>query len=103
MMQDTCHPHTASPVLRIYHIRLKGHLDRRWTGWFGELVISLERDGNTLLTGPIVDQAELYGLLKRVRDTGMQLLSVNCLESNQCDAAERPASDAAPSEEHETL
>lgn len=51
-----------------YVIRLKGHLDERWVEWFEGLVITLEENGDTLLTGPVVDQAELHGLLKTVRD-----------------------------------
>jgi hypothetical protein len=61
----------------LYEIRLKGHLDDRWGDWFGGLTITLEDNGDTLLTGPVVDQAALHGLLKRVRDLGMPLLSVN--------------------------
>jgi hypothetical protein len=59
-----------------YEIRLKGHLDDRWADWFEGLTITLEEDGTTLLTGPVVDQAALHGLLKRVRDLGIPLLSV---------------------------
>lgn len=62
---------------KIYQIRLKGHLSRQWADWFEGLTITLEEDGNTLLTGPVVDQAALHGLLKKVRDLGMPLLSVN--------------------------
>jgi len=62
-----------------YEIRIKGHLDDRWAGWFEGLTITLEEDGDTLLTGPVIDQAALHGLLKRVRDLGMPLLSVNCI------------------------
>ena len=61
----------------IYQIRIKGHLGPQWTEWFGGLTITLEDDDATLLTGPVVDQAALHGLLKRVRDLGMPLLSVN--------------------------
>ena len=57
-------------------IRIKGHLDRRWTGWFEGLTITPEDNGETLLTGPVVDQAAPHGLLKKVRDLGMPLLSV---------------------------
>ena len=68
-----------------YEIRLKGHLGSQWTDWFGGLTITLEANGDTLLTGPVVDQAALYGLLKRVRDLGMPLLSVNRVEPEQAD------------------
>jgi len=64
----------------LYEIRLKGHLDDQWSDWFGGLTITLEEDGNTLLTGPVVDQAALHGLLKKVRDLGMPLVSVNPVE-----------------------
>jgi hypothetical protein len=60
----------------VYQVRLKGHLDRHWADWFGGLAITLEENGETLLTGPVVDQAALYGLLKRVRDVGLPLVSV---------------------------
>ena len=60
----------------LYEIRIKGHLDGRWADWFGGLTIKLEDNGDTLLTGPVVDQAALHGLLKKVRDLGMPLLSV---------------------------
>ena len=60
-----------------YEIRLKGHLDDRWAEWFEGLTITLEENGDTLLTGPVTDQAALYGLLKKVRDLGMPLVSVN--------------------------
>ncbi len=64
----------------IYQIRIRGHLRPEWTDWFGGLAVTLEEDGDTLLTGRVVDQAELYGLLKKVRDLGMPLLSVNRIE-----------------------
>ena len=59
-----------------YEIRLKGHLDNRWSDRFEGLTITLEEDGNTLLSGPVADQAALHGLLKKVRDLGMPLISV---------------------------
>ncbi len=64
----------------IYQIRIKGHLDPRWTEWFGGLTITLEDNGDTLLTGPVVDQAALHGLLRKVRDLGMRLISVTSIE-----------------------
>ena len=67
----------------IYEIRIKGHLGQQWTDWFGGLTITQEDNGNTLLTGPVVDQAALHGLLKKVRDLGMPLLSVNRVQINE--------------------
>lgn len=59
-----------------YQIRIKGHLGLGWTEWFEGMTIMLEENGDTLLTGPVVDQAALHGLLRKVRDLGMPLLSV---------------------------
>src|SRR5438067_13695894 len=67
----------------VYQIRIKGHLGREWTDWFGGLSITLEDNGDTLLTGPVVDQAALYGVLKKVRDVGMPLLSVIEVQFNE--------------------
>jgi hypothetical protein len=64
----------------LYEIRIKGHLGDRWSDWFGGLTITLEDNGDTLLTGPVVDQAALHGLLKKVRDLGMPLVSVSPVE-----------------------
>jgi hypothetical protein len=61
----------------IYQIRVKSHLGSEWTDWFEGLTITQEESGDTLLTGPVVDQAALHGLLKKVRDLGMALVSVN--------------------------
>ena len=71
-----------------YEIRIKGHLDSQWTDWFEGLTITLEEDGDTLLTGPVVDQAALHGLLKKVRDLGMPLVSVSPAQPGQVDASD---------------
>jgi len=76
----------AQPL--VYQIRIKGHLGRQWTDWFGGLTITLEDNGETLLTGPVVDQAALHGLLKKVRDVAMPLLSVNRVKPGQADASD---------------
>ena len=72
----------------VYQIRIKGHLGQQWTDWFGGLTLTLEEGGNTLLTGPVIDQAALYGLLKKVRDLSMPLLSVNSVEPEREDVSD---------------
>jgi hypothetical protein len=59
----------------VYQIRLEGHLGPQWADWFGGLSITLEDNGDTLLTGPVLDQAALHGLLRKVRDLGIPLIS----------------------------
>jgi hypothetical protein len=71
-----------------YQIRIKGHLSRQWTEWFEGLTITLEENGDTLLTGPVVDQAALHGLLKKVRDLGMPLISVNSVGPGRQDKSD---------------
>ena len=71
----------------VYQIRLEGHLGRHWTDWFEGLTITLEDNGETLLTGPVVDQAALYRLLRKVRDLGMPLLSLKRVESEETDVS----------------
>jgi hypothetical protein len=74
----------------VYQIRIKGHLGREWTDWFGGLAITLEDNGETLLTGPLIDQAALHGLLRKVRDLGVPLLSVNRVKPGEAEAKARP-------------
>jgi hypothetical protein len=63
-----------------YEVRVKGHLAGRWAAWFDGLTLTPENDGTTLIEGPVVDQAALHGLLQKVRDTGMPLVSVEHVE-----------------------
>ena len=81
-------PKTDPGQEKVYQIRIKGHLDDRWADWFGGLTITLEDNGDTLLTGSVVDQAALHGLLRKVRDLGMSLISVMSVEPNQADTSE---------------
>ncbi len=71
---------------KVYQIRIKGHLRSQWKEWFEGLTITIEEDGNTLLTGSLIDQASLHGILKKVRDLGMPLLSVNIVGDNLQDS-----------------
>ena len=64
----------------LYEIRIKGHLGARWSDQFGGLTITLEDNGDTLITGSVIDQAALHGLLRKVRNLGLPLLSVNRVE-----------------------
>jgi hypothetical protein len=70
----------------VYQIRITGHLGRTWTDWFEGLAITLQDNGDTLLTGPVVDQAALHGVLKKVRDLGMPLVSVTRVRPGETDA-----------------
>lgn len=79
-------PDPSQPM--IYQIRLRGHLGRQWSDWFEGLSITLEENGDSLLTGPVVDQAALHGLLRKVRDLGLPLISVIRLPSVQAGAAD---------------
>lgn len=67
----------------LYQIRIKGHLGPQWTDWFGGLTITLEDNGETLLTGPVADQATLYGLVRTVRDSGLSLISITRAQTDQ--------------------
>ena len=74
---------TDTPQPMIYQIRIGSHLGSLWSEWFEGLVVSQADNGDTLLTGPVVDQAALHGLLKRVRDLGLTLVSVNPVEESR--------------------
>jgi hypothetical protein len=76
-------PETNPNQPMIYQIRIKGHLERRWSDWFEGMSITLEDNGETLITGPVVDQAALHGLVKKVRDLGLPLISVNRVDPGQ--------------------
>jgi hypothetical protein len=67
----------------VYHIRIKGHLGPQWADWFEGLTITLDGNGDTLLAGPVVDQAALHGLLRNVRDLGLPLISVTHVEPGE--------------------
>jgi hypothetical protein len=71
-----------------YQIRVKGHLNRGWTDWFEGLSVTLEDNGDTLLTGTVVDQAALHGLLRKVRDLGIPLISVSPVDASRLDASD---------------
>ena len=87
-MANTPNPTTDPHQRMIYQIRIQGHLGTEWTDWFEGLTITLEDNGDTLLTGPVADQAALHGLLKKVRDLGVILLAVNRVEPRPAGAAE---------------
>jgi len=77
MKSDKVNTNTDPDQSMIYQIRLKGCLAGQWSEWFGGMIVTLEESGDTLLTGPVKDQAALHGLLKQVRDLGIPLISVN--------------------------
>jgi hypothetical protein len=87
-LSNKINPKTDPSQPVVYQIRIKGQLDSQWTDWFEDLTITLVDNGDTLLTGPVIDQAALHGLLKKVRDLGMPLLSVCPLEPGQTDASD---------------
>lgn len=78
-MSNAPDPTQNSDHAVIYQIRIEGQLGPQWAAWFEGLTVTLEPEGTTLLSGPVVDQTALYGLLKKVRDLGMPLLAVNAL------------------------
>ena len=86
-MSETNRATEADDKPGLYEIRIKGHLDNRWADWFDGLTITLEDNGNTRLTGPVIDQAALHGLLRKVRDLGLPLVSVFHVDSKQADGS----------------
>ena len=72
----------------IYQFKLKGQLSQQWLNWFEGLIVTLEEDGNTLLSGTVVDQSALHGILKKIRDLGMPLLSMNSVETGAQDVSD---------------
>ena len=66
-------------MITTYKIRIKGHLDQRWADWFGDLTLTQQPDGTTVLDGPVVDQAALFGILTKIHNLGMPLLEVHRL------------------------
>lgn len=82
-MSETSTGHQHNPGR--YEIRLKGHLDSRWAAWFDGLNLTNESDGTTVIHGPVVDQAALHGLLQKLRDTGLPLVSVAQVEPDHAD------------------
>ena len=82
----TLEPDPGQPM--VYQIRLTGHLGSQWKEWFGGLAITLEDNGDTLLSGPVVDQAALHSLLKKVRDLGIPLISVSPVDASRLDASD---------------
>ena len=82
-MSETSSPIKDHSEPELYEIRVRGHLDARWVNLFEGLAITLEKNGDTLLTGPVIDQAALHGLLKKVRDLGLPLVSVIPVQFNE--------------------
>ena len=87
-MSNKLNPSADPDQPMIYQIRLKGQLGQQWAASFEGLTLTLEENGDTLLTGPVTDQAALHGLLRKVRDLGLSLLSVNRVEPGQANGSD---------------
>lgn len=87
-MSNQLNPEADPSQPMMYQIRLKGHLGQQWAASFEGLILTLDANGDTLLTGLVTDQAALYGLLRKVRDLGVLLLSVTRLEAGQANASD---------------
>jgi hypothetical protein len=79
-MMHESHPNRATDQPAIYQIILQGHLSSQWSDWFEGFTITLDERGQTILVGPVLDQPALHGLLKKIRDLGIPLISVNRLD-----------------------
>ncbi len=77
VMSNTLNPEADPSQPMVYQIRVQGHLGSQWSDWFGGLAVQRQEDGTTVLVGPVVDQAALYGVIIRIRDLGLSLLSVS--------------------------
>jgi hypothetical protein len=82
-MTNNLNPTTDFTSPLVYEIKVEGHLGDQWADWFGGATITLEGNGDTLITRPVIDQAALYGLLKKVRDLGMPLVSVKRVQPSE--------------------
>jgi len=78
-------------VISGYRLRVNGHLDQHWSSWFGDLTLTHEEDGTTCLTGAVADQAQLHGLLTKIRDLGVTLISVEVVDLATTERAARPS------------
>jgi hypothetical protein len=87
-MRNKFNPKTNPGKPTIYQIRIKGHLDSQWSDWFSGMTITLAEGGDTLITGPVVDQAALHGLLKKIRDLGLPLVSVCPVQPGPADQSD---------------
>jgi hypothetical protein len=85
VMANERNPTTEPREMMVYQIRVTGHLGSEWTDWFEGLSITLEDNGETLLSGPVADQAALHGLLRKVRDLGLPLLAVTLMKPDEVD------------------
>jgi len=88
IMANARHPPTDLGEPLVYQIRIKGHLGPHWADWFEAQTLTQDANGETLLTGQVVDQAALYGVLRNVRDVGLPLLSVVCVKPGQADGSD---------------
>ncbi len=82
-MTDECRPTQGSGQSKIYQIILEGHIGKQWSKWFEGFSITLHPRGQTILVGPVIDQSALHGVLKKIRDLGMPLISVNRLDPGE--------------------